>query len=389
MATLLLILQIIGGLLILTFLVVIHELGHAIVARRNDVVVEEFGIGIPPRAWSKKLKNRIVFSLNWLPIGGFVKMQGESDDAHKKGDYGAASLWAKTKILLAGVGVNWLAAIIIFTGLALVGFPKVLSDQFHVASDTTTVVQPLQVSFVESHSPASGVGLKAGDTLVSFNNHTVSDPDQLMADTKNHKGQTVNLVYRHKGAIIHRQVHLRQNTGKDQGVLGVSTSSKTSYRSTWSAPIVGVGATIQFSVVTLQGLGSLIGNLSHGLSAQLSSSKSARTQGSQQIAAAGASVAGPVGLLGVIFPAAQAAGPVTLLLFVGIISLTLAVMNALPFPALDGGRLFVTLLFRLFKKPLNKSLEEKIHGAGFAILVLLILIITVADIFKITSGVYV
>lgn len=389
MATLLLILQIIGGLLILTFLVVIHELGHAIVARRNGVVVEEFGIGIPPRAWSKKLKNRIVFSLNWLPIGGFVKMQGESDDAHKKGDYGAVSLWAKTKILLAGVGVNWLAAIIIFTGLALVGFPKVLPGQFHVAGDTITVVQPLQVSFVESHSPASGAGLKAGDRLVSFNNRAVSDPDQLMADTKNHKGQMVSLVYRHNGATIRKQVHLRQNPGKDQGVLGVSTSSKTSYRSTWSAPIVGVGTTIQFSVVTLQGLGSLIGNLSHGLSAQLSSSKSARTQGSQQIATAGASVAGPVGLLGVIFPAAQAAGPVTLLLFVGIISLTLAVMNALPFPALDGGRLFVTLLFRLFKKPLSKSLEEKIHGAGFAILVVLILVITVADIFKITSGVYV
>src|SRR5476651_1159471 len=91
------------GLIILVFLVVVHELGHAIVAKRNGVVVEEFGIGFPPRAWGRKLKNGVLFSLNWLPLGGFVKMQGEHDSADKKGDYGAATFWQKTRILLAGV----------------------------------------------------------------------------------------------------------------------------------------------------------------------------------------------------------------------------------------------------------------------------------------------
>ena len=89
---------VIVGLFILVFLVVLHELGHAIAARRNGVVVEEFGIGFPPKAWSKKLKNGVEFSLNWLPLGGFVKLQGEHDAATKKGDYGAASFWVKTKI---------------------------------------------------------------------------------------------------------------------------------------------------------------------------------------------------------------------------------------------------------------------------------------------------
>src|ERR1700712_5695711 len=105
-----LILGIITGVLALTFLVVVHELGHAISARRNGVVVEEFGIGFPPRAWSKKLKNKVLFSINWLPLGGFVKMQGEYDSSSKKGDYGAAGFWTKTKILLAGVFINWIKA---------------------------------------------------------------------------------------------------------------------------------------------------------------------------------------------------------------------------------------------------------------------------------------
>src|SRR5690606_35259252 len=106
---------VVTGLLILVFLVVLHELGHAIVARRNGVVVEEFGIGFPPRAWKRKLKNGILFTLNWLPLGGFVKLQGEYDSADKKGDYGAASFWQKTKIILAGVLINWLIAAILLS----------------------------------------------------------------------------------------------------------------------------------------------------------------------------------------------------------------------------------------------------------------------------------
>lgn len=108
-----LLLGILIGLIVLVILVTVHELGHAIVARRNGVVVEEFGIGFPPKAWGKKLKNGILLTLNWLPLGGFVKLQGEHDAASKKGDYGAATFWQKTKILLAGVVINWLVAVLL------------------------------------------------------------------------------------------------------------------------------------------------------------------------------------------------------------------------------------------------------------------------------------
>jgi len=130
------------GLLILVLLVVLHELGHGIVARRNGVDVEEFGVGFPPKAYGKKIKKSILgknvlFTLNWLPLGGFVRLKGENDSAAEKGDYGAASYWVKTKILLAGVLMNWLTAAVLFSIIALFGLPKVLPDQFYIPQDAT------------------------------------------------------------------------------------------------------------------------------------------------------------------------------------------------------------------------------------------------------------
>ena len=390
METLILIGQIIVGLLLLTLLVVIHELGHAIVARRNGVVVEEFGVGFPPRAWARKLSKKAplklhelgTLSINWLPLGGFVKLQGETDDSRKKGDYGAASLWAKTKILLAGVMMNWLTAAVIFTGLALVGFPKVLPDQFHVASDTVTTKQPLTIAYLEQGSPAQKAGLQRGDIIKSLDDRKITTSEDLLKTTREHKGRTVEIVTERNGVEKKTKVALRANPGKNQGVLGVNGVSQEYLRSTWSAPVVGIGTTVQFSLATLDGLGKLLGNLTGGLVAQLSGDQGVREKGGAEISQAGAGVAGPIGILGVIFPAAQEAGPVMLLFLVGVISLTLAVMNVLPIPALDGGRLFVTLLFRVLRKPLTREREELIHGMGFNFLLLLIVIITVADVFK-------
>lgn len=375
------ILGILIGLFLLVILVVIHELGHAIVARRNGVVVEEFGIGFPPRAWAKKLKNGILFSINWLPLGGFVKLQGENDAANKKGDYGAASLWAKTKILMAGVAVNWVFAAFIFSIIAIVGMPKVLNNQFTVPADTQEISQPVTISTVAKDSPAKEAGLEVGDEILRFDGQPVPNPESLTTLTKEHKGKEVEIIYKRGSQEETAQTKLNEeNNGK--GYLGVGSTQRTVTRSTWSAPIVGVGVAVQFTGATLDGLGNLVASLAKGTTSQLSSDEKVRKEGSEQINEAGNSVAGPIGILGVIFPAAKDAGLTSLLLLTGIISLTLAIMNALPIPALDGGRLFVTLLFRVMKKPLNKDMEEKIHGTGFAFLLLLIVVITVADVGK-------
>src|SRR3989344_7663603 len=130
------------GFLLFVGLVLVHEWGHYLAAKRNGVKVEEFGLGFPPRAWGKKRSDGMILSLNWLPLGGFVKLRGEHDADKQKGSFGAARLGAKTKILLAGVTMNFLVGILMLTILALVGMPKLLTEQnvgqeqFTVASDT-------------------------------------------------------------------------------------------------------------------------------------------------------------------------------------------------------------------------------------------------------------
>jgi regulator of sigma E protease len=375
-----LILGIIVGLVVLVILVVLHELGHAIVAKRNGVVVEEFGIGFPPKAWGKKLKNGVLFTINWLPLGGFVKLQGEHDAATHKGDYGAATFWQKTKILLAGVVANWLVAVLLLTGLALTsGIPKIIPDQFSIPADTTTVSTPVQITNLVDNYPAKKAGLQTGDKIIRFDGEKIDTVQQLITVSKAHRGQTVTVEYTRDGTTNKVNVTLRN---ADSAVFGAGLGQQDSIKATWSAPVVGVVTTAQYTWVTLQGLGNLVVNFFGGLIGQLSTSEAGRAAASEQLNEAGASVAGPLGILGVIFPAASEAGVAQVVFLAAIISLTLAVMNALPIPALDGGRWFVSALYKVLKRPLTKEKEEKIHGTGFAVLMLLVIVITVSDVFK-------
>ena len=373
---------IVVGLAILVFLVVIHELGHAIAAKRNGVVVEEFGIGFPPKAWGKKLKNGVLFTINWLPLGGFVKLQGEHDSASKKGDYGAATFWQKTKILLAGVAINWIAAAVLLTILAVTGLPKVFPNQFSVAGDTTNIREPVRLAYIEENSAADKAGLKEGDKIVRFAGRSIDQPLALSQATADSKGKSVEIIYNRDGNEQSATVSLRDNDNDGKGYLGVTPAQMELTRSTWSAPIVGVAVTGQFTIETFKGLGSLVANLVTGLTSQLSGDKAVREQGSKELGAAGDSVAGPIGIIGVIFPAAQQSGPTQLVLLTAIISLTLAVMNVLPIPALDGGRWFTMAAFRLFKKKLTKEREENIQAVGFLTLMALVVVVTFADVSK-------
>lgn len=373
------IIGIIVGIIVLVILVAVHELGHGIVAMRNGVVLEEFGIGFPPRAWAKKLKNGVVFSLNWLPLGGFVKLQGEHDSATKKGDYGAATFWQKTKILFAGVLVNWIVAAFLLTILALVGLPKIIPNQFSIAADTHQISEPVTLSSLVKDYPAAKAGLKSGDKISSVDGKSVSSTDEFIAITKQDRGKTVAVQYVRDGKNETTNVALRD---ADAGVFGSTLTQQSSIRATWSAPIVGIATTGQFTWVTIQGLGQLLSNLVTGLVGQLSPNQSTRKDASTNLAAAGDSVAGPIGILGTIFPAASKAGPKEVLFLAAIISLTLAVMNTLPIPSLDGGRWFVTALYKIRKKQLTKEHEEKIQAIGFSTLMILILVVTIGDVTK-------
>lgn len=375
------------GIIALTILVVLHELGHALVARRNGVRVEEFGIGFPPAAYKKKVKKsflgkNVVYSVNWLPLGGFVKLQGEHDDDKKPGDYGAATFWQKTKILLAGVAMNWLTAAVLLTLLAWFGLPQLVPHQFTVAGDTRVIYNPVVLASIEKDLPAESAGLKSGDAIISVNGKKVEASAQLSEAAAAHKGEMVRVTYKRDGAERVAHVALRSTNDDRRGYLGAGLSQERFTRSTWSAPIVGIGVTAQLTGITLQGLGQVIGDGVSGLVMKLMPNDSAQKQANQKLSSASQSVGGPLSIFGILFPAAERAGMRYVVMMTALISLTLAVMNILPIPALDGGRWFVTAVFRLLKKPLTKEREEKIHGTGFLVLLLLVVLVTVSDVAK-------
>lgn len=362
------------GLVMFVALVVLHELGHFLTARRYGVEVEEFGLGFPPRAKVLAVKNKTTYSLNWLPLGGFVKLKGENDDDKEKGSFGAASLKAKVVIMLAGVVVNLITAFVLLTATAAIGLPKLLPNQFTVEKDTKIVRQSVYIGFVEENSPAANAGIEAQDRLVSITHKGETDlitsPQQLSGLTEQLAGESVQVTLKRDGQDKYAFVSLRgldevadsKNTNSPKGYLGVSPTEYTLRRSTWSSPIVAAGLIKQITTETFKGLNKAISNLSRGNT----------NEASEQ-------VSGPVGVF-VLLRDGSVLGFEFILFLIAVISLTLAIMNVLPIPALDGGRLFVTLLYRLLRKPLTKEAEDRIHGIGFMALMLLFVLITIVDV---------
>ncbi|MBO7720154.1 site-2 protease family protein [Candidatus Saccharibacteria bacterium] len=401
---------VIVGFLILMALVVAHEFGHFIVARRNGVTVEEFGIGFPPRAiawvknpeyekwqkdksgkkpkkwlrfpredWDKKQKT-LIFSLNFLPIGGFCSMKGESDSDTTPHSFGSASLWAKTKILFAGVAMNWLVAFIILTGLALTGMPTFMDNQFTIASDARAQSGIVKVASIIEDSPAKLAGFKEGDEIISVGNVDIYSTTDLIIENSTHPGEEV--LYRIIRDGTSEEITAKLNNTDADYLLGITMSqdSVPTIRYTWSAPIVAAVSTVQLTGETYRGLGNMVGSFFSGVTKQFSSDDATRTEGQQEIKSAGDSVSGPVGIIGVLFPNSVESGPTTLAFLAAIISISLACMNVLPIPALDGGRFFLIMLYRLRGKTLTKETEEKIVSRAFIFLLILIVLVTILDI---------
>jgi regulator of sigma E protease len=292
-------------------------------------------------------------------------------------------MWVKTKVLLAGVVINWLAAAVLFAILAVVGLPKMLPNQFSVQADTTEVRSPVSIASIVAGSPAAKAGLQIGDQITQLDTTKITAPADLTAATKKHAGKTVQLSYQHNDQTKTTNVTLNTADHAQKGYLGIGPIQDTILRSTWSAPIVGVGLTGQFTYETVKGLGTLLGQVGQGVASKFSSDKTVQQSGGEALSEANQGVAGPVGILFNIFPTFLHAGIVPLVLLTAIISLTLAVMNVLPIPALDGGRLYLTLIFHALKKPLTKGREEKIVGYSFYALILLVIFISFLDVGKI------
>jgi regulator of sigma E protease len=382
------------GLILFIGLVVVHEFGHFIAARRGGVGIEEFAIFFPPRIYKRTTKAGWLFAINALPLGGYVRMKGEHDSDTEPGTFGAASLATKSKIMIAGVVMNLLVALVLFTLLSLVGMPKLINNQFSVKGNTQTrtiITNPANaILSVIPGSAAQKAGLKVGDQLVGFglagHIQKITNPENLPALTKQDAGKMVGL------SIIRGKQHLTLTTTlataqqvashQQKGYLGVATNAEggqlTVLRSTWAAPIVAVGFTKQVTVLTFEGLGKAIGGLGSYFSGLTTHNRVARKHGLSQ---ATNEVGGPIAIV-ILLREGSAIGWTCMVEIIAIISLTLAIMNVLPIPALDGGRFWITLFTHAIHRPLSARREELINASGFVFLLLLIMLVTINDLLR-------
>ena len=385
------ILLLVIGIVLFMGLIVVHEWGHFIAARRSGVEVEEFGIFFPPRLYKRKIKSGWTFSLNLIPLGGFVKLKGEHDSDTEPGSFGAASTWSKTKIMVAGVVMNLLVALVLFTVLALIGMPKLVDNQYTVNRDTQLVTRQVIIGYVEPGSPADKAGLQAEDQLndiglAGYSPVGISSAEKLPGLTKQFAGKNAVIYYTRGGEEHTTKVTLltkdvvtaSQKSDNPKGYLGVSPTEFTLQRSTWSAPVVAIGFSAQVTALTFQGLGHALGGLGSLIAGLVTGNHTARQNGQTS---ASAQVAGPVGIF-VILKNGSLLGYQFMLMIIAIVSLTLAIMNILPIPALDGGRLWTMLISRALKRPLSARTEEIINAIGFVILFGLIIAITSVDVHR-------
>ena len=357
-------------LIILLFasLVLLHEFGHFVAARRGGVEAEEFGIGFPPRLYGRKL-GATLYSINLLPLGGFVRMKGEDAADRGPGTFGGAPFWTQTKILFAGVGMNLLIAVILLYILALTGMPG-LGAPFEPTFLHSTYAQPKQLLLTEvvAGSPAAKAGLMRGDYVLSANGQALATDDDLRTFTTKHAGETVTLVATEKGTTKTLNVALLPPTATN-GHLGVTSQQvyKLKY-DPLSALLAALYITGALVVATLIGIFSLLIHLPSLITGLFG----------HGVPAAAEASSGPIGIV-YILKAFATLGWAYVILMMANISVALATFNVLPLPALDGGRWFVIAVQKVTKKSWSADAEARYHAIGFLALIGLMVIISVYD----------
>ena len=363
-----LIITIIVFLVILSVLVLVHEAGHFITAKIFGIKVEEFGFGIPPRAIGKKF-GETVYSINWLPIGGFVKLYGEDEAGsgsvkikteEVKKDIGRAffarPVWQRAIVVCAGVFMNFLLAVVIISFLfSAVGVP--------------IPGNKVNVDVVVKNSPADKAGLKVGDTVLSINGTAITSTTQLISITKKHSGQKLTLrVLNPKSQVENLQIIPRKTYPADEGPMGVAISPNAVIQKYpwYQAPFVGTKEALHETDLIINGLVMIVVQIA--------------TKGSVP-----SDVAGPVGIAE-LTGTVVSIGPSAVLSFISLLSLNLAIVNILPIPALDGGRLLFILIEGIFRKKVDQQIEGYAHAIGMVVLLGLIALITLHDLFRIFTG---
>ncbi|MGI6103216.1 MAG: M50 family metallopeptidase [Patescibacteria group bacterium] len=334
--------------LIFGVVITLHELGHFLIARRENMVVREFAFGFPPRLWSTK-RGATRYSVNAIPLGGYVSILGEDEASDSAGSFTIKSPWARLRVVLAGIAMNVLLAWLLITLYFWVAplFP---------APDAVVVAG------VRPGSPAAAAGFKPNDFVKSANGTTFKTDKDLVAFTSEQAGQTVTFTVVRSGKEFPLAATLGGAAGGALGVTVVDVSEQQAvpwYQAPWYA----LKEIWAVTLMTLGFFGGLVAKLFGG------------GQGVSVDA-----VAGPVGIFSTL-QQVMVLGIPKVIYFAGHISLAVGLFNALPVPALDGGRAMFLLFEGIFgKKALRPETEGWIHAIGFILLIGVIVLVTVIDV---------
>ena len=350
-------------ILVIGVLVLVHEFGHFIVAKRAGMKVEEFGFGFPPRLFGWK-RGETTYSLNWIPFGGFVKILGEDGDDQGPRSFASKSIKTRLGVVLAGVIMNVLLAVVLLMIVNFFGLRIGLVDDelFKEARD-----HQIQVISIAADSPAQAADLRPLDQLIRikaqekvFELATSKEAQEII---KENAGKSLTLVIKRGNETVEKTVIPRLNPPEGQGALGISLAQtgvisypwhEAIWRGFYNTGILLINTVIGYYLLlkTLLFEGRLLGEVS-----------------------------GPVGIATLTGQAARI-GINYLLQFVALISINLAVLNSIPFPALDGGRAILLIVEKIKGSPVPKRAEGMINAVGFYLLILLMIYVTIKDVVK-------
>ena len=345
---------------ILGILVFVHELGHYFAAKKSGMDVEEFGFGFPPRLFGIK-KGGTIYSINWIPIGGFVKIAGEDGGEVQNPRAFANQTFLKRFItLIAGVTMNIIFAWFVVMIAMGLGLPTVISEG-DVLPTSAKVDEPFVVfREVLADSPAQAAGFKTGDSIKSINGEPIETVEDIQKLTQENLGKETKYVATRGNETIEATIVPRVSPPEGQGPMGVSLATVANVSYPWyELPFRAVGATYNVIHQTVSAFGTILGQWFSGenVSAQLS---------------------GPVGIAVLTRDVAQL-GFIYLLQFTAVLSINLAVINAIPFPALDGGRILFLVIEKIRGRKLPETAEQIANTVGFGLLILLMVFVTVKD----------
>jgi regulator of sigma E protease len=345
------------ALALLSFLVLVHELGHFLAAKASGVWVEEFGLGLPPRLFGKKI-GETIYSINALPIGGFVRLHGEVDEtgiSKPKRAFIYKPKKVRAFISLAGILANLLLGAVAFTILfSIVGIPK-----------------GVEIIEIAPDSPAEKAGILVEDQVLAVNTREILTTDDFKWLVEKNKGKEVKIELQRQEEIKIVEVKIREKAPEDQGLLGVVfTPVEIFYPPLLARPFVASFYGIREAFNWAERIAfSLAGGVIQGVT-------------EKQIPEG---IVGPVGILAVISEFVKY-GILPTLNFIGLLSINLAILNLIPFPPLDGSRLLFIGAEAVFGKKILPRLESIIHTAGMIILILLLLLLTGREIPKLISA---